>query len=112
MGDWVLAAPDGTVWALSVLEGSYECIADSTADFDRAKLDFAWLDHHFCAAWQEIAHRNDVVPSNSECLTWKVPPVLSGTFNVEDLCTMPLDAYQHAMSQLHQQLRERDSERI
>ena len=104
MGDWVFGAPDGSHWALSALEGKYTQIAASSAEFNKRKRSFEWLDEIFSASWQEIAERHGFVPSANECITWKVPPVLSGSFKVADLQLLPQTVYQAAMSELHQRL--------
>jgi hypothetical protein len=103
LGDWVFGAPDGSHWVLSTLEGSYEKVAENSAEFNLRKRSFEWLDKVFLASWQEIADRNGIVPTATECITWKVPPVIGGRFEVSNLCLLPQSVYQAVMSQLHQQ---------
>jgi hypothetical protein len=104
-GDWVFGAPDGSLWALSTLEGSYEQVAHSSAEFNMLKQSPEWLDRRFIASWQEIAARHGIVPTASECITWRVPPVLGGSFEVGNLQLLPQSAYQSIIAQVHQQRR-------
>ena len=104
MGDWVCAAPTGEHFALSVLEGDYRRIAASSSEFNDSKSSFEWLDENFQAAWQEIAHRHGLVPGPGECLAWRIPPVVGGPFEVQNLHVLSQTTYQVAMGQLHQQL--------
>lgn len=106
-GDWVFGAPDGSLWALSVLEGTYSKIAASGAEHNRLKASFAWLDETFIAGWQEIAHRHGMVPAVHECIGWKVHPALGGAFEKENLNIFSMRVYQYLMGQLHQQLQQR-----
>jgi hypothetical protein len=104
-GDWVLGAPDGSIWALSVLDGSYLQIASTGAEYNRLKSSFEWLDSTFMAGWQEIAHRHGLVPAVDECIGWKVHPALGGPLAKENLKVFSMRVYQYLMGQLHQQVR-------
>ena len=103
-GDWVFGASDGSLWALSLLEGTYSQIASSGAEYNRLKSSFEWLDNTFMAGWQEIAHRHGLVPAVDECIGWRVHPALGGPFAKENLEVFSMRVYQHLMGQLHQQL--------
>ena len=103
-GDWVFGAPDGSLWALSVLEGTYWQIAESSGDYNRLKTSFEWLGETFIAGWQEIAHRHGLVPGVDECIGWKVHPMLGGAFEKENLQIFSMSAYQRLMGQLHQEI--------
>jgi hypothetical protein len=102
-GDWVFGAPDGSLWTLSTLEGSYEHIAHSSAEFNTLKQSPEWLDKVFIASWQEIAARHGIVPSANECITWRVPPVLGGSLEVGNLQLLAQSTYQPFIAQVHQQ---------
>ena len=101
-GDWVFGAPNGSLWALSTLEGSYEQVAHNSAEFNALAQSPEWLDKIFIASWQEIAARHGLIPCATECITWKVPPVLGGSFNASNLQLLSQSAYQSAIAQVHQ----------
>jgi hypothetical protein len=104
-GDWVFGHPNGSLWALSVLEGTYEQIARNTAEYNALNKSFEWLDATFIAGWREIAARHGLEPADGECLGWKVHPIIGGKFEVENLAIFRMLVYQSLMGQLHRQLR-------
>ena len=104
-GDWVFGAPDQSHWALSVLEGDYTKIARNSTEFNTFKSSFEWLDKHFIAGWQEIAHRHGLSPSMDQCLGWKIHPLLGGKFEVANLQVFDMTLYQSLMGQLHRESR-------
>jgi hypothetical protein len=106
-GDWVFGAPDGSLWALSILEGTYSQIASNGAEYNRLKSSSEWLDNTFMAGWQEIAHRHGLLPTVHECIGWKVHPALGGSFSKENLQVFSMRVYQRLMGQLHEQLQQR-----
>ena len=105
-GDWVFGAPDGSLWALSVLEGSYWKIAANGTEYNRLKTSMDWLEETFIAGWQEIAHRQGLVPAVDECIGWKIHPALGGPFEKENLKIFSMRVYQNLMGQLHQQMQQ------
>ena len=104
-GDWVFGHPDGSLWALSLLEGTYQQVAKNAAEYNALKNSFEWLDATFIAGWQEIAARKGLVPAEQECLGWKVHPMIGGKFEVENLAIFSMNVYQSIMGQLHRQMR-------
>src|SRR5688572_1710784 len=104
-GDWVFGHPNGSLWALSVLEGTYEQIARNASEYNTLNKSFEWLDATFIASWQEIAARHGLEPADSECLGWKVHPIIGGKFEVENLAIFNMAVYQSIVGQLHRQLR-------
>jgi hypothetical protein len=105
-GDWVFGAPDGSLWALSLLEGTYWQIAATVAEYNELKSSFEWLDSTFIAGWQEIAHRHGLVPTVHECIGWKLHPIVGGPLTKENLQIFSMRLYQYLMGQLHQQLQQ------
>lgn len=106
-GDWVVGNPDGSLWLLSVLEGSYRKIADNSKEYNSLNKQFEWLDAQFQAGWLEIADRHGLSPKKNECLGWKLHPILGGKFEVQNLQIFSMRVYQSLMGQLHRQLKER-----
>lgn len=106
-GDWVFGNPDGSLWALSVLEGDYRKIAIDAKEYNSLNKQFEWLEAQFLAGWLEIAHRHGLSPKKNECLGWKLHPILGGKFEVQNLQIFSMRVYQSLMGQLHRQLKER-----
>ncbi|NUP11664.1 MAG: hypothetical protein HOW73_36930 [Polyangiaceae bacterium] len=104
LGDWVFGAPDGSLWALSMLEGDLFQVAGSADEYNQLNKSAQWLDETFAASWLAIADRHGLVPSNDECLGWHVHPRIGGRFEVANLKLCPMRVYQSLMGQLHQSL--------
>lgn len=100
-GDWVFGNPDGSLSALSVLEGVYETIAKNAEEYNQLKKSEEWLDQIFIASWFPIAIENGITPSECECIGWKVHPIIGGEFSVGNLQIFDMLVYQSLMSQLH-----------
>lgn len=105
-GDWIMGAPDDSLWSLELLEGSYSRIADNAEEFNRAKSNPDNLNLWFMAEWAEIAERHGLVPSGDQCLGWKVHPMLGGKFEADNIQLFSLRVYQSLMGQLFRQLRQ------
>ena len=103
-GDWVFGSEDGSHWVLSVLDGEYFKVADSSVEFNVKKKSFDWLCENFIAGWQEIADRAGIVPESTECIGWVKPPVLGGDFSVENMKVYPMSVWQLIMGQMLRQL--------
>jgi len=106
-GDWVFGKPDGSLWVLSLLEGTYEQVARNSNDYNLLNKSEKWLNQVFIAGWLPIAIENGLAPSKSECLGWKLHPLLGGKFAVANLQVFSMLVYQSIMGQLHRQLKER-----
>ncbi len=110
-GDWVVGKPDGSLWALSVLEGTYERIAENSAEYNKLNKSAEWLESTFIAGWLPIAAGNGLEPGNGQCIGWKLHPLLGGKFDVANLQLFDMRVYQSLMGQLHRQLRARTQEK-
>lgn len=106
-GDWVFGNPDGSLWVLSVLEGSYEQVAKNGDEYNSLNKSEKWLNQIFIAEWLPIAIENGLIPSQTECIGWRLHPLLGGKFEVANLQIFSMLVYQTIMGQLHRQLRER-----
>lgn len=106
-GDWVFGAPDGSLWALSVLDAHLRRVAVDSAEFNRLKKSVHWLEKEFIHGWYEIAVHHGFRPNEAQCVGWRLPPVMGGPFAVTNLQLFDLSVYQHIMGQLLDQLRAR-----
>jgi hypothetical protein len=106
-GDWVFGNPDGSLWVLSVLEGTYESVARNSAEYNTLNKSTEWLEKTFIASWLPIAAGNGLEPKMEECLGWKLHPLLGGKFEVANLQLFSMLVYQALMGQLHRQLQQK-----
>ncbi len=107
LGDWVFGVPDGSLWCLSVLEGDYTRIAADGNEYNRLNKSQDWLNVTFIADWQPIAAAHGLLPTNDQCLGWKVHPLLGAEMKVGNLQVFEMAVYQSLMGQMHRQLRQR-----
>jgi hypothetical protein len=107
LGDWVMGAPDGSLWVLSVLEGDYFKAAKNAAEYNTLNKSSAWLNKTFIADWLIIAVEHGLNPGKDECLGWKIHPILGGKFKVSNLQVFSMVVYQSIMGQLHRQMQRR-----
>ena len=101
LGDWIFGNPDGSLSALSVLEGIYEPIANNSDEYNQLKRSEEWLDEMFLSGWYAIGVENGVIPADGECIGWKIHPIIGGEFSIDNLQIFDMKAYQTLMSQLH-----------
>lgn len=106
-GDWVFGNPNGSLWVLSVLEGSYEKVAQSAMEYNTLNKSSEWLNQIFIAEWLPMAEENSLTPNIMECLGWKIHPLIGGKFEIENLQIFSMVVYQSLMGQLHRQLQQR-----
>jgi hypothetical protein len=108
-GDWVFGHPDGSLWMLSVLEGTYGEVAKDAAEYNTLNKSVEWLEKTFIAGWLVIAAGNGMEPGKDQCLGWKLHPLLGGQFEVANLQLFSMAVYQSLMGQLHRQLQQRSA---
>lgn len=107
LGDWIFGTRDGSFWLLSALEGNYSKIAESYVEFNQLNKSKEWAEETFLVSWFEIALGNKIEPNESECVGWKVHPLLGGKFEVANLQLFSMPVYQSLLGQLHRQLQQR-----
>ncbi len=104
LGDWVFGAPDGSLWALSMLDGECIQIARDKDEYNHLKRSEAWLDETFAAGWVVIARGHGMVPTKYQCLGWRAPPRLGGSLEAANLEIHSMLVWQALMGQLHEAL--------
>jgi hypothetical protein len=100
LGDWILAALDGSHWNLNLLEGDYIRVAGSAAEFNALVDIEQHADEWLSSVWVCVAEAAGIWPQPEESLCWKVPPLLGGAFDESNLGVMHAFAWQSIMSQL------------
>ena len=104
LGDWIFGAPDGSIWALSLLEGDLRRLAASGVEYNRLKNDRGWLDAELQFGWYEIALNNGLVPNAEQCVGWTVAPILGGPLERSNLKLYSMRVYQLITAQLMRQV--------
>lgn len=106
-GDWTFGNLDGSLWVLSVLEGSYVQVARDATEYNTLNKSAEWLEEVFIAGWLPIAAGHGLAPEKDQCLGWRLHPLLGGAFEAKNLQLFDMTVYQSLMGQLHRQLRQR-----
>ncbi|PWS55958.1 T6SS immunity protein Tdi1 domain-containing protein [Pseudoalteromonas sp. meg-B1] len=100
-GDWLFGNPDGSLSVLSLLEGTYEQVAESSEGYNELNKSSEWCDEIFISSWFPIAIENDITPKKGECIGWQIHPIIGGEFSPNNLKIFSMSVYQALMSQLH-----------
>ncbi|WP_208855305.1 T6SS immunity protein Tdi1 domain-containing protein [Aquipseudomonas alcaligenes] len=108
-GDWVFGNPNGSLWVLSLLKGTYEQVAANSNEYNTLNKSAEWIDQTFIASWQSIAAGHGLIPEPNQCLGWKVHPLLGGSFEPANLQLFNMSVYQSLMGQLHRQLSQKQT---
>ncbi len=103
-GDCILGDPAGAHWNLNLLDGGYDKIAASSAEFNQLKQDPANLQNWFNAEWVELAFQAGKVPSDDQCLGWQPHPAIGAGFSIDNISVFSLRLYLSVMGQLFRQM--------
>ncbi len=103
-GDWVFGRPDGSLWVLSLLGGTYEEVARNATEYNTLNKQVEWVEHVFIASWQPIAEAHGMVPETNECLGWRLHPCFGGKLEVANLQIFSMRVYQSIIGQLHRNI--------
>jgi hypothetical protein len=100
-GDWFLADPQGKVHWLELLEGTFNCVANSVEEFEQLMVQTAKLNEWFWLPWCYKLHDDGLIPQEGQCFGFKVPPKLGAPADLSNVEVANLPAYQFWMSQIH-----------
>ena len=102
-GDWFLERPGGTVDFLDAIEGTLRQVAPNVDEFRRLintrEKQEAWLLSHLVLA----CHGKGMVPGPRQCYGFKLPPVLGGGIELENIELLDLQLCVSLAGQIHRQ---------
>jgi hypothetical protein len=102
-GDWFLERENGDVEFLDLLEGQLTRVAGSIRELeallDEEKLQDQWLLGPTIVA----LHARRLRPGVGECYGYKLPPIVGGSVEIENIEVLFLTVWQSIMGQIHQQ---------
>ncbi len=103
-GDLFIVPPDATVQMLNVVVGTLTKVAENRDDF-RAKIDVG----DNAAEWLMIPMVDRMTAAGirlepGQCYGFKIPPILGGTFTVENVAPISIRDYLGAYGSIHKQL--------
>jgi hypothetical protein len=103
-GDWFVERPEGPVEMVDAMEGSLRQLASSASEFHRLintrENQEEWLLSELVAT----LHEKGLIPGARQCYAFKVPPVLGGKAESDNVHVMDLAVWVSICGQLHRQL--------
>ncbi len=100
-GDWFMESPNGSVFMLDLVSGQLNMISQSISDFDKEKEKLDNLDEWFMADLSYLCHDKGLCPGVGQCLSYKIPPILSGELIPENIDVADIMVHQSIMGQIH-----------
>ena len=104
-GDVFLYSPDG-VWFLDTIEGRVTREWDHPAALEDALNTLEGQDRYLLLGLVQVATEAGLEPSDTEVLSFKVPPILGGAFEADNLEVSDLSVTLSIGGQIHRQLKE------
>jgi hypothetical protein len=103
-GDVFLEDAEG-IWCLDVLEGSLKRVVADRQQMTQTLATEQGQDDYLLAGLAVGAHhRLGLSPGPAEVLAWRIPPVLGGPIEAENLELMDFEVHMSIQAQLHQQV--------
>ena len=99
-GDWILRREDGSTYELSVLEGTFEKIADSPEEFRRQVNQREWQEKHLLSLIVYSLHERGIIPREGQCYAFAPHPILVGRIVPETAMIMDIVVWQHICAQV------------
>jgi hypothetical protein len=103
-GDWFIQRPDGSVEILDSLDGTLRPLAPTPAEFRRLintqEKQEEWLLSHLVFT----LHEKRMIPADGQCYAFRVPPILGGKVEADNVEVMDLAVWVSVCGQLHRQV--------
>ena len=104
-GDWFLERPDGTVQMLDAIEGTLEQVASSFNEFRELINMQARQEEWLLSELVFTMHEKNVIPSRGECYSFKLPLVLGGKAESQNVEVCDFRIWVSICGQIHEQTR-------
>ncbi len=101
-GDWFVADAAGIVYRLDALDGSFTPICNSIAEYQHRKSSLPELDEWFSEATVDALHQAGHLPGAGQGFGYRVPPIIGGPVNRENIVVVELTSWQLFISNVHQ----------
>jgi hypothetical protein len=104
-GDWFVTDERGVVHRVDILEGSFDPICESLAEYHARKGEDEELIEWFQDGMVYSAYERGLRPKRGEGLGYRVAPILGASTEIENVTVVSMPSWQLFMSQLHDKLR-------
>ncbi|SRR6266487_2493946 len=102
-GDWMLESPDGKIYFLDLLEGTFNCIAPSDQVVRERLEQEANRNRWLMADWFELCNERGLFLRTGQCYGWKIAPILGGKFEIQNIQVFDILVYESIMGQVQRQ---------
>lgn len=104
-GDWFLLDDDGSVHFLDLVAGKLSKAAETGDEFKQVMGRPEKLDEWFMAGLVESLLDNGIALELGQCYGYKLPPIVGGQLEVENIEPTDIVIHQSLLSQIHEQTR-------
>jgi len=105
-GDWFFEDATGRVIFLDTVAAQLAEIAPSRQAFLTERVLQANLDQWFMADLAMLCWERGLRPGPGQCLSFKIPPMLSGQLDVDNIEVCDLMVYESILGQIHRGLKD------
>ncbi len=102
-GDWFFEDSTGRVIFLDTVAAELPEIAPSRQAFLAERGEQDNLDQWFMADLALLCWERGLRPAQGQCLSFKIPPVLSGPLEVDNIAVCDLMVHESVIAQIHRQ---------
>jgi hypothetical protein len=100
-GDWFLLDAEGQVLMLDILEGTFEPVCATVAEYQSRKSSRRQRDTWFSEGMVSALHRTGLHPGPTQGFGYRGPPILGGSLGKENIVVVEVASWQLFMSTLH-----------
>jgi len=100
-GDWFFEDGGGRIVFLDTVAGTLSEVAESHAAFLVERMKPENLAEWYLADLARLCRKSGLRPAAGQCLSWKVPPVLSGPVELENVEVCDLLVHESLLGQIH-----------
>jgi hypothetical protein len=104
-GDWFLERPNGTIEMLDAIEGTLEKVAANYSEFQRLVNTQEKQEEWLLSELVLTLHQKNVVPARGECYSFKLPLVLGGKAESDNVELCDFRLWVSICGQIHDQVR-------
>jgi hypothetical protein len=105
-GDWFLERPNGAIQMLDAVKGTLEPVADSYSEFQKLINTQARQEEWLLSELVLTLHEKGMIPSRGECYSFKVPLVLGGKAESDNVELCDFRLWVSLCGQIHEQTRD------
>jgi hypothetical protein len=99
-GDWFLRRPDGSTAELSVIEGTFETVAQTPQEFSTLVNTQHWQELHLLSIHVHDLYQRDLIPGPGQCYGFAPHPAFTGKIDVNTAMIVDIPVWQSICAQI------------